>query len=337
MKTPSEDIFKLIKSLNAQEKVYFKTKISLYENKKNYLIVFYIINKMQIYDESKLKNILYKKGIKGNFKYLKSRTFESILETICNYHSTSSFKRIIQNHIYKAEILIKKNLFTAAEKELNKAEKLAQKAKNPQFLVEISNLKIEYYRSNKLLAKLENYCVTNKFEANIKNVKAIEDTIRLNKESIKTIIVHLKGNNTQNNYKEINKITQSTFNNHPDFYKTFDALSYYYTTNFINDLTSYNFNETSYIRQKEWVQYLEKERELLEYRLPTYLAALANYMFIQSQIGKTKELINTFEKTNKFYTSIPSKQMTQTIKDLSDRIYLSHIGNLVTLKKIKKA
>ena len=108
MKTPSEDIFKLIKSLNAQEKVYFKRKISLYENKKNYLIVFDIINKMQIYDESKLKNILYKKGIKGNFKYLKSRTFESILETICNYHSTSSIKLKIQNHILISIVLIKK-------------------------------------------------------------------------------------------------------------------------------------------------------------------------------------------------------------------------------------
>ena len=163
MKTPSEDIFKLIKSLDPQEKVYYKRIVGNKKESKNYIKVFDFIHKMDNYNEEELKKTLHKKGISDNFKHLKRRTFDSIINSLCDYHAKTSFKRIIQDHIYKAEIFVNKNLLNAAEKELNKAENLAKKAKNSQLLVEISNLKIGYFRQGKLLSKIENYYNSGQF------------------------------------------------------------------------------------------------------------------------------------------------------------------------------
>ena len=49
------DLFHLIKSLNKSEKRYFKLSVSIQQGEKNYLRLFDVIDKQEIYNEKEIK------------------------------------------------------------------------------------------------------------------------------------------------------------------------------------------------------------------------------------------------------------------------------------------
>ena len=68
MKIPSDDLFKLIKSLSKQEKVYFKQYASRKKEHNNYIVLFDFIDSMNIYDERELKTKLKSESFIKNLK-----------------------------------------------------------------------------------------------------------------------------------------------------------------------------------------------------------------------------------------------------------------------------
>ena len=60
---PSDELFKLIKSLTKSEKRFFKLSSSLQSGEKNYLKLFDAIEKQLEYDEEDIKNTFKKENL----------------------------------------------------------------------------------------------------------------------------------------------------------------------------------------------------------------------------------------------------------------------------------
>ena len=62
MKVPSDELFRLIKSMSRQEKVYFKQYASRKKEHNNYIVLFDSIDSMDSYNERELKAKLKHEG-----------------------------------------------------------------------------------------------------------------------------------------------------------------------------------------------------------------------------------------------------------------------------------
>ncbi|MBI2270877.1 MAG: hypothetical protein HYU69_11080 [Bacteroidetes bacterium] len=157
MKTPSDDLFILIKSLSSAEKRYFKIFSTIHSGKsfnKKYIILFDAIDRLKQYDEKKLKTRLKDDTLKSNLKMFKSYVSEVILNSLEKYHQNST-KQLQVNHLFaQAHILCSKRLFPLCEKVLKKAESIAESEELFPELINILFLKIEIARATEQYEKI---------------------------------------------------------------------------------------------------------------------------------------------------------------------------------------
>lgn len=124
MKTSSDDIFKIIKSLTGNEKRLFKI-FSQLKKDSIYIKLFDAIDSLEEYDEKKLLK-LFAKSLKATaFKHTKCYLLESIVTFLEYHHFDYSVEIQVQRQLQLIEVLYGKRLFSIAEKHLLKAEKIA--------------------------------------------------------------------------------------------------------------------------------------------------------------------------------------------------------------------
>lgn len=125
MNVESKELFSLIKSLNTQEKRFFK----LYINEKGchsaYIKLFNSIDKLKEFDEKKLTIYLNKNGGIKNKIRIKNYLQSILFEFLEYYHANSSTEIQLQRYLQRVEILYNKRLFITAKKNIAKAEKIA--------------------------------------------------------------------------------------------------------------------------------------------------------------------------------------------------------------------
>ena len=118
----------LIQNLTKSEKRYFKlycNRISP-EKEKNYLILFDIIESMEIIDDDIVIEELQNHDIKTSYiDSDKNYLYNLILKALRVYHSGKTSKLQILEQIEFTEILYSKGLYHQALKQLNKAKKIA--------------------------------------------------------------------------------------------------------------------------------------------------------------------------------------------------------------------
>lgn len=104
-------LYDLIKSLTQNEKRYFKIYASRHtigkENK--YVKLFESIDKLNNYDEAKLKAKIKKESFAGHLAASKNYLYNLILECLDIYHKDSSIDRQISKYINIAGFFLKKN------------------------------------------------------------------------------------------------------------------------------------------------------------------------------------------------------------------------------------
>lgn len=153
MKTPSDDLFVLIKSLSPAEKRYFKIFSTIHSGRANklsnkkYIILFNAIDHLTRYDEKKLKANLKDVTLKSNLKTFKSYVSEAILNSLEKYYQNTTKQLQVHHLLTKAHILYSKRLFLQCEKVLRKAEVIAGVDELFPELISILFLKINIARA----------------------------------------------------------------------------------------------------------------------------------------------------------------------------------------------
>ncbi|MDX2001485.1 MAG: hypothetical protein SFW35_03585 [Chitinophagales bacterium] len=121
------ELFQLIKSLNRNEKGYFRkfTKLNSENEDNNYLRLFDAIDAQEVYDETEIREFFKEQKFVQQLHVTKNYLFKLILKSLRNYNSTTTASIQINELLTETEVLISKQMFKAAKKHLQKARKLA--------------------------------------------------------------------------------------------------------------------------------------------------------------------------------------------------------------------
>jgi len=129
-------LHQLILSLSPNEKRHFRLKCSVQSGKRNYILLFDCLEKMEVYDRDALlemlSNDLFSKDLHVTENYL----YQRILESLRTYHEKNSVELQIQNQLFNATILEEKGFYELSYKMLDKAKKNAHKIEHKTFLIE---------------------------------------------------------------------------------------------------------------------------------------------------------------------------------------------------------
>ena len=147
-----ESLFNLIKSLNRNEKGYFKKFVSSRtdSSRNNYIKLFDIIDKQDVYDEAALKEKVDVKKIAKNLSVYKNYLYGSILKSLRSYHQEISVDATLHEMLRDAEILFNKSLLRDCESVIRKAISLAYKHEKFTALLDL------YALLHRLIMQLEN-------------------------------------------------------------------------------------------------------------------------------------------------------------------------------------
>lgn len=139
MKTPSDALFLLIRSMTMSEKRYVKIYLSNNYSKKqleDYLKLFDAIEGLRKYDEALLKNNLIGETLIKRIKKIKNSLSDVIMEGLEKYHSDSLDAKL-RSKINQIEILFWKRLFKQCSMVLSKTKNIAAKNERWEMLMEI--------------------------------------------------------------------------------------------------------------------------------------------------------------------------------------------------------
>lgn len=132
MKTPSNNLFRLIKSFSTQEKRFFKLFMPKNQANTIYFQLFDAYDGLKQYDEKKLLTALKKTGEISNLKETKNYLQEALLNFLEYHHASYSVEIQLQRLLQRIELLFERNLLDMAQKVIQKTEKIAEE--NHQYL-----------------------------------------------------------------------------------------------------------------------------------------------------------------------------------------------------------
>jgi hypothetical protein len=139
MKTPSSDLFDLIKSLSSAEKRYFKLYAQLFhkDGTADYVTLFDAIDKQPEYDEAKLLSKLKSPALIKNIAYNKNYLYTILLASLRSYEEKGWEEIQIRNHISDIHLLNKRGLNVQAKKLIKKVKAYAAEKDNAFFMLEM--------------------------------------------------------------------------------------------------------------------------------------------------------------------------------------------------------
>ena len=150
---PSDELFKLVKSLTKSEKRFFKLSSTLQSGEKNYIKLFDAIEKQIEYDEEDIKERFKKETFIRHLPSEKNHLYKLILKSLRSYHSDNSITSILQDEIKSVDILFSKALYGECSKIIRKAKKVAVKNERFYYLMQLISrekmlLEEEYHSGN---------------------------------------------------------------------------------------------------------------------------------------------------------------------------------------------
>lgn len=139
MKTSSDDLFRLIKTLNKSEKGYFKkfAAKNASGSRQNYIILFDAIDSLEEYDEEKLRKKLKNAPFLNQLPVYKVYLFNLILKSLHQFGSYENSESKLTEMLIYVKILISKFLYKEASKILKKAKEMAYRYDKIKFMFEI--------------------------------------------------------------------------------------------------------------------------------------------------------------------------------------------------------
>jgi len=160
MKTPSDDLYKFIQSLDGNELTYLGREITN-DRATIHSEMFDILVNHKSYNESAVIS-KFKSLTKTPVKHIKQNFWNYVLRKLASYNSSYEYDRESYNLLLEVKILLKKKSFKKANSLLKKAFVRAKEIGN--FLIEIELLKAEL----QLVIETENIELYNKLKAHHK-------------------------------------------------------------------------------------------------------------------------------------------------------------------------
>lgn len=325
----SDQLHKLIHSLNKQEKRHFKIFAGRHTigEQNNYVVLFDAVERMKEYDEEALLKKFSKELFINNFSITKGRLYETILRSLDVFHHNSSVDAQLWKELHYAEILYKKTLYDQCAKRLKSARKLAEKYEKYAVLVQIHSLE-------KSLAEKDSYAgITEEHIMEIlHDDQVIADHINTyndlwNVKSRLLMLLNTKGPaRGAEQIEEFRKLIDASLGSKsPENLNVWSRFMYHHT------YSAYYFAvsdaENCYSHLAANVALIEENTEIFSDEPNVYFGVLTNLIYVCSRLKRYKEVLVNLNKLR----ALPEKLDTARNEDLELKLFASAYSLELTL------
>jgi hypothetical protein len=299
LKTVSDDLFRLIRSLNKSEKGNFKKFASKNEagSKQNYILLFDAIDSMDTYDESLLREKLKKHTFIKQLPVYKVYLFNLILRSIAPNSAFNDAGSRIRELIENARILSSKALYKEALKLLKKAKETAGKFSNYLLMLEIliAERNIISVMPGRNISEMRREIYKKQSET-VKKLEKLFDYSWLSDQMV--ICVEQKGDFTlAGRAKEMDNIYQEPLIANTHNAEDLNMMFYLLHTKLFYHLGKNELDNVRELLKKE-IHLLEENRHFIEDNPKNYSSALINLLLFSQITGRKKDVLESISKLN---------------------------------------
>lgn len=299
MKTVSDDLFRLIKSLTKSEKGYFKKFASRNApgTTKNYIVLFNAIDALSVYDEDKLKIDINDTALIKQLPVYKVYLFNLILKALQSYGMFDNSESRLNEMIANIRTLESKALYREALKLLKKAKDTAYKYNRAKYILDIlileRNLMIAHPDKNVLENRQRVY---NEQRALLKSIAKYFEYSWLSDQTV--IFVEQKSDyNEEERVKEIERIMASPLMQDETLADDYLTKTYYYHSHLFYNLSKNRLDEVHKILHKEIIL-METNKHMIDEAPKNYISALINFLLFSDFTNKKESVRETLVKIN---------------------------------------
>jgi len=318
----SDDLFQLIKSLEKQEKRYFKLFLSRSgeRSSKNMVLLFDALDKQEVYDESLIKEKFKDHTFSKQLHVAKNRLQKSILRSLELYHSENTLENRINRLLHQVSILYRKGLIKQSFKILGKAKTIAQENEMFTILLQIIRLEIsdygDYLQKNTILEKaaLEHY-------TSLDLLRKEKNYLDMNLLSAKLRVQVRKGN-SQMSEEELNaNFTENELLllNDEKLALSYGAMTHFHITNSVY-YRLLNKHFKSLVYRKKLVDFLESNPSKRQNYDRVYITALNNLLGGQIELDRFDEAEETLTQLRELPNRKGFKMTEKNITDVNERV-----------------
>ncbi len=143
MKTPSDNLYRLVHSMTAAEKRYFKRH---YASGKNMLTeLFDFLNSLSEYNEESVKQHFAGSKLVKNLKVYKVQLTDILLKSLTSYNYKNNVRSRIHCGLEEIRILLDKQLYDIAKGKIKKLKQLCQLHEEYNYLLSVLKLEAQFH------------------------------------------------------------------------------------------------------------------------------------------------------------------------------------------------
>ncbi len=299
-KTPSTKLFNLIKSLSGSEKRYFK--LFATKNKSNktnkYVLLFEAIDMQVVFDDEKLKEIIYKNEpiLSRKYSEIKAYLYDLILKSLHGYDEKSSVDFKIKGLLHSVRVLYKRSHYEDCKELLQKVKKLAYIYESFANILEVLN-----WEKQIAYAQMDIPFLDSDLDRIDEEEKLCVDQIN-NLSGYKNVfykvLVNIRKNalmRSEEQRKLFNKIIDTPLLKSIDFAKSHKAKLFYYRTYSLYYYAVLD-HEKFYDSCKIILKQMESKPNLMKEDVSEYISALSNFVLSCGLLEKNEEARKNIDK-----------------------------------------
>ncbi|MGK0363120.1 MAG: hypothetical protein ACI85O_000162 [Saprospiraceae bacterium] len=293
-KTPSEKLFRLVKSLSGSEKRYFKIFINNKGGKDNkYFKLFDAIEEQELFNEEELQQIVYPREQVESRKYseMKGYLYDLILKSLQAYDEKTSVDYKLKGMLLSVRTLYKRSLFEDCKELLHKAKKIATK-------YEDFNSGLELLRWEKQIAYAETditYLDKELERIEVEEKKLVEHIQNISEYRnmfFKVLIsVRKDAASGERNSEKLSFIKEDSLMNDIENAESYKAKMLYYRVLSLYYLAIRNPRKF-YSSSAKLLEQIESKQYMIQEDASEYISALSNHIMAS---GTVKEFIEVEE------------------------------------------
>lgn len=301
-KTPSDKLHKLVRSLTAAEKRYFRIYIrGKTDRESKYLVMFDVLSEMDLYDTAIVQHKVYD-GVKvegKKYTELKAYLYDLIIKSLQAFDEQQSADNRIHHLIRGVAVLFRRGLYDDCEELLHKALKIA--VKHERFTQQL-----EIYRWKKHLAytKMDVHFMHTQLELlDYEEEQALRKLANLThyRKAFFEVYALIKKEAFQRGqyYKDsLKKLLPDELFATPEKALSARAKIIYYRT---LNLYHYAVQDTDsfYNSGKILIECIENQPHIFAENLSDYISSLSNYMLACGLTERYDEVSHSLEKLRK--------------------------------------
>ncbi|TND07534.1 MAG: hypothetical protein FD123_3086 [Bacteroidetes bacterium] len=310
MRRASDHLYELIKSLDKQEKRYFKIFASRHVigGQNDYIKLFDALDRMKQYDETRFRKKLQKEKFITRLPALKNYLYGIILDSSRAYHDDQTVHAKINGLIRDVEFLYTKTLYAQCRKLIAKAKVLCYTHEKYTKLIELFGYEKNIH-ANERFANITESRLDDILAEEQAIIAKLNNTLEYYNKNAKVVLNLQQGGLSRSDGAGgfLSKMSCDKFFSDESAALTVESKLFFYTGNMA---VHHNFGEmdASYEFAKKYVLLIESEPERTRENIGKYITGLGNQIIIGHKLKhRQKEIEEAIRKLH-VLTTLPQYQ-----------------------------